>query len=232
MEDLNLLIDNYSNTALVDKLSSLINKDKNTNILLSGAAGSSECFLIASISQMQDSAHILIANDKEQAAYFQNTIDNLLINKKAYFFPDSFKRPMMMEEVNATNALQRTETINKFNIRKGKNVVLVTYPEAIFEKVVDPTILDKNKIEIEVNESLDIDTAIEVLVEFGFNRTEFVYEPGHFSIRGGIIDVFSYGNEWPYRIELFDDIVESIRTFNPTNQLSIRQIRKVNIILT
>ncbi|CAG0905161.1 unnamed protein product, partial [Cyprideis torosa] len=217
-------------TEELSKLSSLINKDKNTNILLSGAAGSSECFLIAAISQKQDSAHILIANDKEQAAYFQNTIDNLLINKKAYFFPDSFKRPMMMEEVNATNALQRTETINKFNIRKGKNVVLVTYPEAIFEKVVDPTILDKNKIEIEVNESLDVDTAIEVLVEFGFNRTEFVYEPGHFSIRGGIIDVFSYGNEWPYRIELFDDIVESIRTFNPTNQLSIRQIRKVNII--
>jgi transcription-repair coupling factor (superfamily II helicase) len=229
VEDLTSLLEEYSSTSLVENVTQFIN-EKKLNLLLSGMSGSSECFLISSLCKKFENAHVFIANDKEQAAYYQNTIDSLLLNKKAYFFPDSFKRPLMMEEINNTNALQRTETINKFNIRKGKNIVLVTYPEAIFEKVVDPIVLEKNKIEIEVNESLDVDTAIEVLVEFGFARTEFVYEPGQFSIRGGIIDVFSYGNEWPYRIELFDDEVESIRTFNPTNQLSIKQIRKVNII--
>jgi len=112
----------------------------------------------------------------------------------------------------------------------SKPRIVVSYPEALFEKVVDPAILESNKIVITKDEKLNIDTMIEILVDYGFERTDFVYEPGQFSIRGGIIDIFSYGNEWPYRIELFDDEVESIRTFNPTNQLSIQNIATVSII--
>ncbi|MFZ1750591.1 MAG: transcription-repair coupling factor, partial [Saprospiraceae bacterium] len=93
-----------------------------------------------------------------------------------------------------------------------------------------PTLLEKDKIEIIKNASLDINTMIELLVMYGFDRVEFVYQPGQFSIRGGIIDIFSYGNEWPYRIEMFDVDVESIRTFHPTTQLSVQEISRVSII--
>jgi len=146
------------------------------------------------------------------------------------FFPDSFKRPMQFEEMNNSNILQRTEVVNKLRIKSSKPRIVVSYPEALFEKVVDPAILEANKIIITKDEKLDVDTMIEILVDYGFIRTDFVYEPGQFSIRGGIIDIFSYGNEWPYRIELFDDEVESIRTFNPINQLSVQNIATVSII--
>ena len=124
----------------------------------------------------------------------------------------------------------RTETINKLANARSIGNIIITYPEALFEKVVSPKVLEESKIEIEINESLDADTVIEVLVEYGFERVEFVYEPGQFSIRGGIVDIFSFGNDLPYRIELFDDEVESIRTFDPMNQLSVKNIAQVTII--
>ena len=108
--------------------------------------------------------------------------------------------------------------------------IVVTYPEALFEEVVAPEVLNANRIHITVGENVDVDTMIEILTDYGFQREDFVYEPGQFSIRGGIIDIFSYGNEWPYRIELFDEEIESIRTFNPTSQLSLKNIERVSII--
>jgi len=167
---------------------------------------------------------------REEAAYVQNSLQSLLEHKTVFFFPDSFKRPMQYEEPEKHNILVRTETVNKLHLSKGHNAILVTYPEALFEKVVDPTHLDKNRIDLEKGASLDINTMIELLVLYGFERVEFVYQPGQFSIRGGIIDIFSYGNEWPYRVELFDVDVESIRTFNPVTQLSVQEISKVSII--
>lgn len=137
---------------------------------------------------------------------------------------------MQYDELDKNNVLLRTEAINKVHLTNGQNQILVSYPEAVFEKAVDPTLLDKDKIEIGKNATLDINTMIELLVMYGFERVEFVYQPGQFSIRGGIIDIFSYGNEWPYRIEMFDVEVESIRTFNPTTQLSVQDITKVSII--
>ena len=137
---------------------------------------------------------------------------------------------MYFEELNSTNVLQRTEVINKIVLGGSLPRVIVTYPEALFEKVVSPVVLSEKKIVLETEENLDIDTTIELMVAYGFKRVDFVYEPGQFSIRGGIIDIFSYGSEWPYRIELFDEEIESIRTFNPSTQLSIRNIKKVSII--
>ncbi|MBK8623427.1 MAG: transcription-repair coupling factor [Saprospiraceae bacterium] len=159
-----------------------------------------------------------------------NTFQSVFESPHVYFMPDSFKRPMLFEELDKNNVLERTETINKVHTFRNKPLILVTYPEAVFEKAVDPSLLDKKRIQIKKGEKLDVDTVIEFLIEFGFERVEFVYQPGQFSIRGGIIDLFSYGNEWPYRIELFDDEVESIRTFNPTTQLSIATIDYFSII--
>lgn len=229
MGNLERLVTAYAGSDQTKKIISYFGKEDPCRIRVSGMVGSQLAFVLAGIDSQTEFSHIILAEDKEQAAYIQNTLDNLL-DKSVHFFPDSFKRPQIFEELDNNQVLQRTETINKIGIKKGRNQMVVTYPEALFEKVVDPAELEKEKINVEVGESLDIDTAIEILVGYGFERVDFVYEPGQFSIRGGIIDIFTYGNQWPYRIELFDDEVESIRTFNPTDQLSIRDIKKVSII--
>ncbi|MFZ1705657.1 MAG: transcription-repair coupling factor [Saprospiraceae bacterium] len=204
--------------------------DKNKTIVCSGLSGSSACFYIDSLIQNYGSPALYIAFDKEEAAYMYNTFQSLFDSPHVYFLPDSFKRPLFFEELDKNNVLERTETVNKVHTFQKKPLILVTYPEAIFEKAVDPSLLDQKRIQVKKNEKLDVDTIIEFLIEFGFDRVEFVYQPGQFSIRGGIIDLFSYGNEWPYRIELFDDEVESIRTFHPTTQLSISTIDSFSII--
>ncbi|NBU51005.1 MAG: transcription-repair coupling factor [Chitinophagia bacterium] len=224
------LLEKYKNSGGAADIISGLSTDKPSRLLLSGMAGAQECFVLAALFKLTDFSHIILASDKEEAAYIQNTLDQLIESQSVLFFPDSFRRPAMFEELDNNNVLVRTESVNKIHSNYHKREILVSYPEAIFEKVVDPSILDDKKIIIEKSESLDVDTMIELLVEYGFIRTDFVYEPGQFSIRGGIIDIFSFGNEWPYRVELFDDEVESIRLFNPTSQLSLKNISRVSII--
>ena len=197
---------------------------------LSGMVGAQVCFVLTGTYLSNPNHILLIANSKEEAAFYQNNIANLFEKKTIHFFPDSFKRPMYFESLNNGNVLQRTETINKITSSNSQGEIIITYPEALFEKVVAPAELKKSRIEIKMKESVEPDTLIEILVEYGFQRVDFVYEPGQFSIRGGIFDIFSYGNEWPYRVELFDDEVESIRTFNPATQLSIQKIARVSIV--
>lgn len=230
MSNIKELVDKYEKDRHVREINSLTSGTTPTQIQLQGLVGALDCFALAGAYQSQKRSHIYIAADKEEAAYVQNTLQSLFENKNIHFFPDSFKRPLQYDELDKNNILIRTETINKIHNAKGKNQILVSYPEAIFEKAVDPTLLDKDKISIEKNTTLDINTMIELLVMYGFDRVEFVYQPGQFSIRGGIIDIFSYGNEWPYRIEMFDIEVESIRTFHPTTQLSVQEITSVSII--
>jgi transcription-repair coupling factor (superfamily II helicase) len=197
---------------------------------INGMAGAQEAFVLAGAYLADPRPNLWIANDKEEAAYLQNNLANLLENKPVRFFPDSFKRPMYFEELNSTNVLERTETINKITTPGGSPEIIVTYPEALFEKVVAPSVLEETRIEIATGATLNIDFIIEMLVEYGFRREDFVYEPGQFSIRGGIVDIFSYGNDYPYRIELFDEDVESIRTFDPLTQLSVQNIGRVSIV--
>lgn len=208
----------------------LQNNSEKNRVQLSGMSGSQEAFILTAIAQNLNQLNLLIAFDKEEAAYIHNDLFNLSNQKNIHFFPDSFKRPANFEELNTSNVLQRTELINKVINTNPQKQWVVTYPEALFEMVVAPEVLEEAKIEINTGEKLDIDFLISVLVEYGFERSDFVFEPGQFSIRGGIVDVFSYGNEFPYRIELFDIEVESIRTFNPSNQLSVQKISKVSIV--
>ncbi len=199
-------------------------------IQLRGLAGSLESFLLAGCYRKSGGHFLVVATDKEEAAYIQNTIAALLPKKQVRLLPDSFRRPLYFEVLDPTNVLMRTETINYLTHSHSKGELVVTYPEALFEQVVSPAVLTSSRIEITKGEDIDVDTIIEVLVEYGFKREEFVYEPGQFSIRGGIVDIYSYGNEYPYRIELFDDEVESIRTFDPMNQLSVETVSYVSIV--
>jgi transcription-repair coupling factor (superfamily II helicase) len=197
---------------------------------LSGTAGAQEAFVLAGTYLADPRPNLWIANDKEEAAYLQNNLYNLLDKKPVRFFPDSFKRPLYFEELNTTNVLERTETINKISTTGGSPEIIVTYPEALFEKVVAPAVLEKTRIEMVTGSKMDVDFIIEMLIEYGFRREDFVYEPGQFSIRGAIVDIFSYGNDYPYRIELFDEDIESIRTFDPMSQLSLQNISRVSIV--
>src|SRR5205814_8553088 len=125
-------------------------------------------------------------------------------------------------------------TLTKFTGKdRAKGVhkkVLVTYPEALFDRVVNPSSLSDNMISIRVGEDLNVDAMLERFVSLGFKREDFVYEPGQFAMRGGILDIYSFGNENPYRIELFDTEVDSIRIFNPETQLSERKLLQVSIL--
>ena len=227
MENLNRLTSRYKEDQRILDLKAALSQG---DVKIDQSIGAQQAFIIRALYDHGLVNHVFVAIDKEEAAYLQNTLDNISPEKIISLLPDSFKRPLHFDELDSHNVLQRTEAINRMSLKLGRGEIVITYPEALFEKVVDPQIIHKQRIEISLGESLDLDTILELLVEYGFDREEFVFEPGQFSIRGGIVDIFSFGNEWPYRIELFDDEVESIRTFHPGNQLSIRSIKKIAII--
>lgn len=231
VDNLERLLEAYGGDERLRQIKNFVRQSNEpSRILATGTVGAQECIALLGLQRMGIDNHVFIAHDKEDAAYLQNTLDNLNQNRPVSLFPDSFKRPMQFEEIDPHNVLQRTESINRLSLRDKGGEILVTYPEAIFEKVVDPRLIQAKRIDIAVGESLDFKTILEILIEYGFERVDFVYEPGQFSIRGGIVDIFSYGNEYPYRIELFDDEIESIRMFHPGTQLSIRNISRVGII--
>jgi len=198
--------------------------------VLRGVVGSFPSFLVAGSWLQHPSSHIIICNTKEEAAYFQNDLKNLLEKKDILFFPDSFKKPDHPEEINRFNILLRTETVTRMLSSATSGEIIVSYPEALTEKVVDTRILNKNIIYLQIGEKTDIPFITELLVEYGFENADFVYEPGQFSLRGGIVDIFSFGNDHPYRIELFGNEVESIRVFDPLTQLSEKKVSSVTIV--
>ena len=228
MKDLNDLKEIIGTTNAVQQLISIVSNDNKDHIKLDGLKGAIDSFLLSITQEQVQKNFLIIEEDKESAAYLLNNLEQLS-EQAPLFFPDSFKRPAYFEEINKTNVLQRTETINKFT-QGGRSKVIVTYPEAIFEQVVSPTVLKESQLIISKGESLDVDAMIYTLNEFGFTQEDFVYEPGQYAIRGGIIDLFSYGNEYPYRLELFDDEVESIRFFDPSNQLSVKNIQRITLV--
>ena len=195
----------------------------------SGLVGSSLSFIIANAFKESETPFLIVFNDKEEAAYYLNDLELLVGNKDVLFYPGSYRRPYQIEETDNTNVLLRAEVLNRINSRK-KPGLIVTYPDALFEKVVTRRELERNTLKISVNDNLSIDFVNEVLFEYQFKRVDFVTEPGEFSVRGGIVDVFSFSNDEPYRIEFFGDEVDSIRKFDVETQLSTEQIKKVTII--
>lgn len=196
---------------------------------LRGLIGSAFSFVVKNAFEQSDQPFLLILEDKEQAAYYLNDLEQLLGDKHVLFYPDSYRRPYQLEETDNANVLLRAEVLNRINSRK-KPALIVTYPDALFEKVVTRKELNKNTLKLSVGDELSIDFVNEMLFEYQFKRVDFVTEPGEFSVRGGIVDVFSFSNDQPYRIEFFGDEVESLRTFDVETQLSIDKVKKVFII--
>ena len=197
--------------------------------IISGLVGSSFSLVISEVFKTADKPFLIILNNKEEAAYHLNDLENLLGEKKVLFYPGSYRRPYQIEETDNANILLRAEVLNRINSQK-KPAVIVTYPEALFEKVVTRKELERQTLKIKIDDRLSIDFVNEVLFEYHFKRVDFVTEPGEFSVRGGILDVFSFSNDEPYRIEFFGDEVESIRTFDVETQLSTETIKRISIV--
>ena len=202
-------------------------KQENSKIQLNGFVGSSKSILSSSIIKDSKSPQLFILNDKESANYFINDLENL-INHEVFFYPASYRRTYQIEETDNSNILLRAEVLNTLNNKR--NSIIVSYPEAISEKVVSRKILKKKTITLSIFDTYHLDSLEKLLIENNFTPTDFVTDPGQFSIRGGILDVFSYADENPFRIEFYDNEIESIRLFNINTQLSIEKREKISII--
>lgn len=224
------IIKQYSSSTPVEAVNTWLKNTSSGDLRLMGLVESSDSFVAAGVFKSSTFHHVFVMNDKESAAYFQNNLASLIENKDILYFPDSFKRPQEFDELNNNNILIRTESVNRLIHPNSKAELMVTYPEALIEKVVTAEKLNEQCLRLAIGENFDDDFAIDLLIEFDFERVDFVYEPGQFSIRGGIIDIFSYGNEFPYRIALDDDTIESIRTFDPNSQLSQKKIQSISIV--
>ena len=222
------IVNQYQESVKVKQILKQIQLDKN-QIQITNLVGSSMSFVISETFKKDDKSYLLIFNDKEEAAYHLNDLEQLLDQKNVLFYPGSYRRPYQIEETDNANVLMRSEVLNRINSRK-KPTIIVSYPEALFEKVVTKKDLERNTLKLSVSESVSLDFVNEILFEYNFNRVDFVTEPGDFSVRGGIIDVFSFSNDVPFRIEFFGDEIDSIRTFDVETQLSKEKLRKASIM--
>lgn len=189
--------------------------------------GSQQALIVSQAIKSLKNPMLFVLEDKEQAAYFLNDLETLS-KKRALFYPSSYRRPYQLEETDNANVLLRTEVLKTLN--HHSQPLIVSYPEAIFEKVISQEQLKQNSFDIQVGDSISIDFLNDCLQEYDFERVDFVIEPGQYSIRGGIVDIFSFSNEFPYRIEFFDEDVESIRTFDINSQRSTDKQSNMSIV--
>jgi len=220
-----------------EKVQSLIKSigDQKTTYI-DGLVGSAYSMVIASVFQQLKGFHLIVVPDKETAAYLYNDLESLFDDvgvdyhrKKVMFYPSAYKRPYETDHPDSANLLSRTEVLARVN-SGTKDLILVSFSEALSEKVVSKRYVSEQTIIIRQDDVLDQDNFIEKLAEMNFSRVDFVVEPGQFALRGGLMDVFSYAYDHPYRIEFFGDDIESIRTFDPVNQLSIKKLKTAKIL--
>jgi transcription-repair coupling factor (superfamily II helicase) len=222
------ILDKYSQSAKVKQIVAALQQREN-KIHVKGLLGSALSFVTDPLFRQSELPFLLILKDKEEAAYYLNDLEQLIGDQDVLFYPGSFRRPYQIEETDNANILLRAEVLNRINSRK-KPAIIVSYPEALFEKVVTRKELEKNTLKVAVGDQVSIDFINEVLFEYEFRRVDFVTEPGEFSVRGGIVDVFSFSNDNPYRIEFFGNEVDSIRTFDVASQLSLDKKNKITVI--
>lgn len=200
------------------------------HVLVSGLHGSAMSVISASLFHDSGKHHFLIiAEDSDQAAYFYNDIRQLLPENDVFYFPSSYKKAIKLTQLDASNEILRTEVLNRM-ANHSNPCVVITYPEALVQKVVSLHGMKTRTLKLKSGESISIDFLSEMLIEYGFSKVDFVYEPGQFSVRGGIVDIFSFAYELPYRCDFFGDEIESIRIFDIESQLSKEVVKEVEII--
>jgi len=222
----------YEKHPLMQELSDEILKNTTNRIHLQGLVGSARSLICSTAFTQSKQPMLVIMNDKEEAAYFYNDLVGLLGEEKVMFFPSSYKRSVSKEitnKVDPANIILRTETLNRLSSGEHE-LVIVSHPGALCEKVISKINLQNNTLNLFVGEKISIQFIIEFLIEYRFERVDFVYEPGQFAVRGSIVDIFSFSSDYPYRLDFFGDEVETIKTFDLLTQLSKASFKKIAII--
>jgi transcription-repair coupling factor (superfamily II helicase) len=214
---------------VVKKLTEAAGGTETERISIQGLSGSSRAFVLANIFSKTTLVHLVIATEKEEAAYLYNDIVSISGDEAVFFFPSTYKRSVQYEQTEPANIVLRTEVLNHLASGKRKGMI-ITYPESVMEKVISRRNLKKNTFNIAKGDRLSLEFLEEMLHEYNFERVDFVYEPGQFAIRGSIADVFSYSADLPYRIDFFGEEVDSIRTFNTDDQLSVSVLKQISVI--
>ena len=222
------LLDQYSRTPQASSLASILQEEK-PKIQVKGLVGSADAVLAAACYKISEKPALFILPTHEDASYFLSDLESLF-DQQILFFPSSYRKAFEFTLLDSAHVLQRAETLSALNRESSLPRIVVTYPEAIAEKVIGRNDLEKNTLAIQVGNKLSIDFINEFLYEYDFERVDFVYQPGQFAIRGGIVDIYSFSNDLPYRIEFLSDEVETIRTFDIDSQLSVSPMNSVTIV--
>lgn len=206
-------------------------------IQLNGLTGSSYALLASRLVENASATQLFILSDRERAAYFYNDLEKLLHDKdlplpskRVHYLPSSYKRAHSADEINNSNVKLRSEIVNKINNHPETPYCIVSYPEAVAEKLLTRQFIHQHSFTIKCGEEIPTDTFLDYLYQFEYLQEDFVFEPGQFAWRGSIFDIFSYSEEYPYRIELDGDQIESIRFFNPETQLSLHEEEVIHIM--
>jgi transcription-repair coupling factor (superfamily II helicase) len=219
----------YAGHPVIKALLALL-KEKETEIYLKGLAGSAVSMVCSSVFVQSKQNHLLcILNDLEEAGYFYHDCCQVLGEEDVLFFPSQFKRNIRYGQKDPGNEILRTEVLSRLNTT-ARPCLIVSYPEALAEKVVSGSDLKNSTLSVNLREKIDSLFVADVLESYGFERVDYVYEPGQYAVRGSIMDVFSFSNEYPYRIDFFGDEVESIRVFDVETQLSKESLDTISII--
>ena len=222
----------YAKSAQVGALADVMGKKSVKTIFLEGLMCSSAPMVFGSlVSKAKLSTTVFIMEDAEEAGYFYHDLVQLLDDKRVLFFPSSYRRAIKYGQRDAANEILRTEVLAKLSTLNTQHPTLVvTYPEAVAELVISKKQMDDQTLVLHQGDVLDVDGTIETLRSLGFHEVDYVYEPGQFALRGSILDVYSYSSEFPFRIDLFGDDVDSIRTFEVETQLSKDKREQVEIV--
>ena len=221
----------YADSALVASLTEKL-RGRGARLHVDGMTGSLPAVIAAAVATRLSTVNqLVIAPSKDDAFYLQNDLEALLTDgQQVMLFPTSYRKAYSYdtEQTDNANILMRSEVLK--SITGGEPVVVVSYPEALSEKVVAGSTLIANTLRLNRGEHQDMWEVVERLQDMGFEREDFVVEPGQYAVRGGIVDVFSYASDLPYRIEFFDDSVDSLRTYDAATQLSVKHLDRIDIV--
>ena len=231
--EISKLQDAYGRHPLVRRLTQVLQRDAVRRICVSGLQGSAAPLLFSSLAarspQLLGVPFLFVLSDEEEAAYFYQDLMQVLGDANVLFFPSGFKRAVKYGQRDAASMVLRTEVLSRVS-GGGLPLFVVTSPQALAELVVDRDALQGQTLEVAVGQTLDVMEVQKTLLRLGFSRVDYVYEPGQFSLRGSLLDVYSYSSEFPFRIDFFGDEVDSIRTFDVQDQLSLKKMERVSII--
>jgi len=224
-----LLTGLYSEHPLVKEVISYFSQYHDGKVLFKGLTGSAGSLVAASLLKHFPSVYLIVLPEKEQAAYFYNDLSSVTGDSNVFFFPSSYRRSVLYGQTDQANIVLRTGVID-FLSKEKRGGIIVSYPEALMEKVVSRKILGENTFIINKGEKLSMGFLTDLLEEYNFNLTDFVSEPGQYAIRGSIVDVFSFSSDMPFRIDFSGDEIDSLRSFDPDRQLSVAVHERIMLV--